>query len=140
MVVPVCMTCDAYMHMCQSYLGIIMCIITMQMIANVLSDVSKLVKTIRPQWERLAESHPSLKEVVPSILDPSASPAFDAEGRIKAIEERLRRLQSLQEFLKNLDNVLEWFQRARDATIPKARATFSLLSLMEQLQELYVST
>ena len=111
----------------------------MQIIAHALSDVSPLVETIRPQWERLTDSHPSLKEVVPSILDPSAAPAFDAEGRITAMEERLKLLQSLQEFLKDLESLLEWFQWARDASIPEARADFSLTSLMEQLQELNVS-
>ena len=55
------------------------------------------------------------------------------------MEERLKLLQSLQKFLKDLESLLEWFQWARDASIPEARADFSLTSLMEQLQELNVS-
>ena len=122
----------------------------MQMAAHTLCEVSQSVKSIRAQWEQLTKAHPSLKDVVPSVSDPSGAPAYDAEGRIKAMEKQLECFQSrqqiakkqatnLQNFKDDLERLLKWFQWARDATIPKARADFSLTSLLEQLQELAVS-
>ena len=122
----------------------------MQMAAHTLCEVSQSVKSIRAQWEQLTKAHPSLKDVVPSVSDPSGAPAYDAEARIKAMEKQLECFQSrqqiakkqatnLQNFKDDLERLLKWFQWARDATIPKARADFSLTSLLEQLQELAVS-
>ena len=111
------------------------------MTAHTMSDVSQSVKSIRAQWNQLTKSYPSLKDVVPSVNDPSGMPAFDAEGRIRAMEKRLKEGEDdLQKFKDDLQRLLKWFQWARDATIPEARADFSLTSLMEQLQELAVST
>ena len=90
------------------------------------------MQSIRTQWKQLTKSYPSLKDAIPSFNDPTGTPAFDAEGRIKALEKRVGKYNKLQELLK-------WFQWARDATIPEARADFSLTSLMEQLQKLEVS-
>ena len=126
-----------------------------QTIAHTLSDVKQSVKGIRTQWKQLTKAYPSLKEPIPSVSDPSGKPAFDAEGRIRAIEEQLKFLQSwlrdeekgadkmatdLQRFKDDLQKLLKWFQWARDTTIPEARPDFSTTSLMEQLQKLAVST
>ena len=127
----------------------------MQTIAQTLSDVKQSVSSIRAQWQQLTKSYPSLRDSVLSVNDPSGKPAFDAEGRIRAIEERLKSLQSwlqnqkegadkrdtdLQKFKDDFQRLFKWFQWARDATIPEARPDFSTSSLMEQLQELAVST
>ena len=136
--------------MCQCVYAVIRALVSfacfecMQMTECTLSEVSQSVKGIRTQWEQLTKSYPSLKDVVPSDSDPNGAPAYDAEARIKAMEKQLECLQSRQENLQNfkddLESLLKWFQWARDATIPKARADFSSTSLTEQLQELAVST
>ena len=98
------------------------------------------MQSIRTQWKQLAKSYPSLKDVIPSFNDPTGTPAFDAESRIEALEKRVSKYNKLQKLKDDLQELLKWFQWARDATIPEARADFSLTSLMEQLQKLEVST
>lgn len=119
-----------------------------QTIAHTLSDIEQSVKGIRTQWKQLTKSYPSLRDTVPSVTDPGGKPAFDAEGRIRAIEKRLKFLlswlrdqeQDADKITTDLQKLLKWFQWARDTTIPEARSDFSVTSLTEQLQELAVRT